>query len=155
MILKEAEKQEIKKLQQQEQTCVQKYEKYSQDAKDPVLKELFLTIKKDEEKHYQTLEQILTGIVPSCDCNDSKGKNYKPIATYNQLDNSEDKKSDNFLATDSIGTEKMVSSGYNSGVFAIANSDIRKVLADIQIEEQNHADMIYKYRVANGMVEAS
>ena len=31
MILKEAEKQEIKKLQQQEQTCVQKYEKYSQE----------------------------------------------------------------------------------------------------------------------------
>lgn len=46
----------------------------------------------------------------------------------------------------------MVSSGYNSGVFAFENSDIRKALADIQIEEQDHADMIYKYRVANGMV---
>ena len=31
------------------------------------------------------------------------------------------------------------------------NSDIRKLLADIQIEEQNHAEMLWKYKTANGM----
>ena len=62
-----------------------------------------------------------------------------------------DKQHDAFLATDCIGTEKLVSSEYNTDVFAFANTALRKLLADIQIEEQNHAEMIYKYKTANGM----
>lgn len=151
MILTQKEQEEIKKLQTQEEVCIQKYEKFAKDARDPVLKELFLTIKKDEELHYQTLGKILSGTVPGSSLNDGKGKNYKPTATYTTLDASEDKKMDDFLAKDSIGTEKLVSSSYNSGVFAFENSEVRKALADIQVEEQDHADMIYKYRVANGM----
>ena len=50
-----------------------------------------------------------------------------------------------------IGTEKLVSGEYNTDVFAFANTALRKLLADIQIEEQNHAEMIYKYKTANGM----
>ena len=67
------------------------------------------------------------------------------------MTNPEDKKNDNFLATDSIGSDKMVSGTYNTDVFAFANTALRKLLADIQIEEQNHAEMIYKYKTANGM----
>lgn len=63
----------------------------------------------------------------------------------------EDKKADCYLATDCIGTEKLVSGEYNSDVFVFGNSDIRKLLADIQIEEQNHAEMLWKYKTANGM----
>ena len=62
-----------------------------------------------------------------------------------------DKKADCYLATDCIGTEKLVSGEYNSDVFVFGNSDIRKLLADIQIEEQNHAEMLWKYKTANGM----
>lgn len=54
-------------------------------------------------------------------------------------------------ATDCIGTEKLVSSTYNTEVFAFADPDVRKLLADIQIEEQNHAEMLYKYKTVNGM----
>ena len=32
-----------------------------------------------------------------------------------------------------------------------APSISRKLLADIQIEEQNHAEMLYKYKTVNGM----
>ena len=67
------------------------------------------------------------------------------------MSNSEDKKCDAFLATDSIGSEKMVSGEYNSNVFVFADTAIRKILADIQIEEQNHAEMLYKYKTVNGM----
>ena len=28
---------------------------------------------------------------------------------------------------------------------------MRRLLADIQIEEQNHAEMLYKYKTVNGM----
>ena len=55
------------------------------------------------------------------------------------------------MATDCIGTEKLVSGEYNTNVFNFANSDVRKLLADIQVEEQNHAEMLYKYKTVNGM----
>lgn len=36
-------------------------------------------------------------------------------------------------------------------VFAFGDSGVRKLLADIQVEEQNHAEMLYKYKMANNM----
>ena len=139
MILTEKETNAIEDLKTQEQACIEKYTKYSNQAKDPVLKELFEEIARDEQKHFDSLDQVI------------KGKNYNPAATYDSLGNSEDKKADCYLATDSIGTEKLVSGEYNSDVFVFGNSDIRKLLADIQIEEQNHAEMLWKYKTANGM----
>ena len=65
--------------------------------------------------------------------------------------NTSREENDNFLATDSIGSEKMVSGTYNTDVFAFGDSDVRKLLADIQVEEQNHAEMLYKYKTVNGM----
>lgn len=151
MILTQPEITELRSLQTQEESCVQKYGKYAKEAHDTVLKDLFTTIQKHEQKHYDSLEQIINGTVPCCDVNDSAGKNYSPVATYSTMDNSQEKKDDCFMATDCIGTEKLVSSEYNSGVFVFENSDVRKLLADIQVEEQNHAEMIYKYKMVNSM----
>ncbi|MBE5952542.1 MAG: ferritin-like domain-containing protein [Lachnospiraceae bacterium] len=151
MVLKEKEITVIKDLQTQEKSCIEKYSKYAQQAKDPELKKLFETLSGKEQEHYNSLQQVLDGTVPEVDCNDSDGANYNPTPTYDAMNNSEDKKSDCFLATDCIGTEKLVSTEYNSDVFVFGNSKIRKLLADIQIEEQNHAEMLWKYKTANGM----
>jgi rubrerythrin len=151
MVLKEKEKTIIQDLQTQEKNCIEKYDQYSSLAKDQELKSLFQTLKQKEEQHYQSLGQVLSGTVPESDCNDSDGMNYNPTATYGMNDNSEDKKTDCFLATDCIGTEKLVSSEYNSDVFTFDDSKLRKLLADIQVEEQNHAEMLWKYKTVNGM----
>lgn len=151
MVLNEKETAAIKDLQTQEQTCIEKYGKYAGEAKDPVLINLFTDLKKKEQQHYDSLGQMLSGTVPSCNCNDSHGKEYSPVATYTAGTESEDKKSDCFLATDCIGTEKLVSSEYNTDVFVFGDPDVRKLLADIQVEEQNHAEMLYKYKTVNGM----
>ncbi len=151
MVLKEKERAAIEDLQSQEKTCIEKYAKYAEQAKDPVLKDLFRTLQQEEQKHYQSLGQVLNGTVPDSDCNDSDGANYNPTASYDAMSNSEDKQLDCFLATDCIGTEKLVSSEYNTDVFVFNNSKLRKLLADIQIEEQNHAEMLWKYKTANGM----
>lgn len=151
MVLTEKETATIKDLQIQEQACIEKYDKYANEATDHVLKDLFTTLKQHEEKHHQSLGQVLNGQVPSCDCNDSEGKMYTPVASYGAGVESDAKKHDCFLATDSIGTEKLVSGEYNTDVFVFGDSDVRKLLADIQIEEQNHAEMLYKYKVANSM----
>ena len=150
MILSEKEITVIKDLQTQEQCCVEKYERYSKLAKDQVLIDLFTDLHGKEKKHLESLTQVLSGKVPSCDCNDSDGKDYNPAATYSMAP-SEDKKTDCFLATDCIGTEKLVSSTYNTEVFAFGDPGVRKLLADIQIEEQNHAEMLYKYKTVNSM----
>lgn len=150
-ILKEKEMTAIKDLQSQEKTCIGKYSRYGQQAKDPLLQELFQTLEKSERKHYDSLGQVLNGQVPECDCNDDQGAKYQPKATYDAMGENQDKVADSFLATDCIATEKLVSSEYNTNVFVFAQAAIRKLLADIQIEEQNHAEMLYKYKTANGM----
>lgn len=151
MILTQKETATVKDLQTQEQTCIEKYQRYSGQAKDPVLKDLFKTLQTKEQEHYNSLQQVLGGTVPSCNCNDTDGRNYSPKATYDKMSDSADKKSDNFLATDCIVSEKLVSSEYNTNVFCFGDSSMRKLLADIQIEEQNHAEMLYKYKTVNGM----
>ncbi len=151
MVLKQKEMEAIQDLQTQEQTCVEKYKRYSEQAKDPVLKALFKNIQQKEQEHYDSLGQVLSGRVPSCDCNDDSGKNYNPERTYDVMGDDADKKADCFLVTDCIATEKLVSGEYNTNVFKFADAAIRKLLADIQIEEQNHAEMLFKYKTVNGM----
>lgn len=151
MILTEKETAAVKDLQQQEQTCIEKYQRYAGEAKDTVLKDLFKNLQQKEQKHFDSLQQVLGGTVPSCDCNDADGKNYSPTATYGKMDNTADKKTDCFLATDCIVSEKLASSEYNTDVFCFKDSGMRKLLADIQIEEQNHAEMLFKYKTVNGM----
>ena len=151
MVLTQKETAALKDLQTQEQSCIEKYTRYSQEAKDPQLKELFKELSSEEQKHYQSISQALNGQIPSVDCNDTKGRDYQPKAYYTENDNSPEKKTDCFLVTDCIGTEKLVSGEYNNDVFIFGNSDIRNLLADIQIEEQNHAEMLWKYKTTNGM----
>ena len=151
MILKEKERTTIQDLQTQEKSCIEKYGRYAQQAKDPELKNLFQTLQQKEREHYDSLERVLNGEVPQCNCNDSDGRDYQPKATYTAMSSPEDKQQDAFLATDCIATEKLVSGEYNSEVFAFGDSGVRKLLADIQVEEQNHAEMLYKYKtVENG-----
>ena len=151
MVLKETERTAIENLRTQEKSCIEKYQKYAQQAIDPELKNLFEQLRKKEQTHYDSLTQVLDGTVPSSDCNDSDGRDYEPRAIYTAASQSEDKMHDAFLATDAIGTEKLVSGEYNTNVFMFGDSDLRKLMADIQVEEQNHAEMLYKYKTANGM----
>lgn len=151
MLLKQKELDVITELQTQEKNCVEKYRRYKTQAKDPELQQLFGRIQQLEQKHYDTLGKVLNGEIPSCDCNDDHGRDYEPKATYDTAGQSEDKQSDCFLVTDCIGTEKMVSSEYNTNVFRFGSAGVRKLLADIQVEEQNHAEMLYKYKTVNGM----
>lgn len=151
MVLKETERTAIENLRTQEKSCVEKYQKYAQQAIDPELKNLFEELHKKEQTHYDSLTQVLDGTVPQSDCNDTAGRDYEPRAIYTAASQSEDKMHDAFLATDAIGTEKLVSGEYNMNVFMFGDSDLRKLMADIQVEEQNHAEMLYKYKMANGM----
>ena len=62
-----------------------------------------------------------------------------------------DKKHDALLCSDSISSEKYVSSAYNNDLFSFASPKVRQILNHIQTEEQQHAEMIYRYKTANQM----
>ena len=78
MVLTEKERATIEDLRTQEQSCVEKYKRYGQEAKDPVLQELFARLEKEEQKHYESLDKVLNGTVPACNCNDKDGAQYQP-----------------------------------------------------------------------------
>ncbi len=149
--ISEKERYIITNLQDQEKLCIEKYGKYEEQAKDSELKNLFSSIKESERQHYDSLGQLLNGTVPAVNSNDTAGKDYSPTATYTGNFSESDKSNDQFLCTDAITTEKYVSSAYNSDLFQFGNSDVRRLLNDIQTEEQNHAEKIYKYKTVNQM----
>lgn len=151
MNLTQKEKDLLNDLHTQEQVCVDKYNFYAQSAKDPELKSLFMALKGSEEEHLHSLDQVLNGSVPNIGSQQSIAKDYSPKGTYTAMSNPEDKKHDELLCTDSIGTEKYVSDTYNTDLFHFASHEIRRLLNQIQTDEQAHAEMIYQYKTANGM----
>lgn len=151
MQLTEAESTVIKDLQTQEKTCVEKYRFYEASANDRQLKNLFRRLGDEEQEHFESLGEVLKGNVPNVASAQTGMEGFNPTVTYSAGDNSEEKKHDQFLCTDSIATEKLVSSTYNNDLFRFAATNVRKLLNHIQTEEQNHAEMIYKYKTANGM----
>lgn len=150
--LTEKEKYIINDLKAQEELCIQKYEFYENMAFDPELKNLFKDIKLKEQEHLNSLNNVLNGEVPEADVNDYAAQKYKAQASYHQNSKQEEKDHDSFLATDAIAMEKYVSGAYNFDLFQFGNNKLRRLLADIEVEEQNHAEMLYKYKVANAMV---
>ena len=151
MILTEKEKTAIQDLQTQEKGLVEKYHRSQSEAKDPVLQDLLSDLEQKQQKHYDTLGEVLKGSIPSCDCNCKAGADYQPKATYTGMSETEDKKNDCYMATDCIGAEKLASGEYNTNVFNFSEPAVRKLLADIQVEEQNYAEMLYKYKMVNSM----
>lgn len=150
MILKEKERTVIQDLQTQEKAALKNTENTHSRPGIRSLKAYFRLFRKragalrfPEPGAFRYSSQV--------NCNDSDGRDYQPKAAYTSVMSSEDKEHDAFLATDCIGTEKLISGEYNSEVFAFEDSGVRKLLADIQVEEQNHAEMLYKYKAANGM----
>ena len=91
MILSEKERTTIEDLQTQEKSCIEKYGMYAGQAKDPELKKLFQTLQSKEREHYDSLGRVLKGTVPSCDCNDTAGRDYEPKATYTAMSSPEEK----------------------------------------------------------------
>lgn len=131
----------------QEKLCVDKYNKSAQAAVDPQLKELFTQLASVEQGHYNMLGQIGNGAtVQPVTPKESKQFSQK----YSTAD-SPDKQNDCYLCTDLLTTEKHASSLYDTCVFEFRDEQVRKVLASIQQEEQQHGKMIYDYMAKNGM----
>ena len=150
MKLNQKETQLITELKTQEQLCVQKYDFYANQAKDPELKKLFKKIMKIEQDHYDMLDALSTGTVPTIKNRTPSATKYQPKGSYSCDPASKD--FDKFLCTDVIATEKYVATTYNNDLFYFVSPEVRNVLNAIMTDEQNHAEMIWLYKTANQMV---
>ena len=138
----------LKELKGQEKLCAEKYEKYSESARDPQLKDLFSRIAAVERGHISTLAAIENGSAPAA----SGAAQPAPAftAAY-KIGETEDKKNDCYLCTDALATEKHASGLYDTCVFEFTQNELRAALNHIQTEEQGHGKMIYDYMSANAM----
>lgn len=138
----------LKDLKDQEKLCVEKYSKYSAEATDPQLKNLFSQIAGIEQGHYNTIEQLSAGSVASPSASQQPMPTF--TAKYNPLQSPE-KQNDCYLCTDMLTSEKHVSSLYNTCIFEFRDQQVRNLLNHIQSEEQKHGKMIYDYMKTNAM----
>lgn len=149
--LKSEEKTLLKNLMDQEMVCIKKYENNANFAKDTVLKDLFSYLKTKEQNHYHSLNQMIQGTLPQVS-GQYEAVSYNPQPTYTDQCNVSDKENDKFLTTDSISTEKYVSSSYNNDLFQFSDTNVRKVLNHIETEEQQHAERLWIYKTVNNMI---
>ena len=138
-----------------EELCIEKYKKYSEEASDPELKNLFKELMSKEEDHLKTLNQMLTGTVPTLNTQ-QKQQNQQNSNTNVSSANVDNKnqinfKQDKIICQDSLAGEKYVSSTYNSTIFEMRDTNARQVLNHIQKEEQEHGEKIYNYMQSHKM----
>lgn len=152
MALTEQEQGLIKRLMDEEKLCIEKYARYEEQAHDSELKSLFATLKESEMSHFTALEALKSGETNSPQIMPIDSKNYNPTPHYTGCScHAEAMESDAFLCTDCITTEKLAATDYNEDIFQFSCSCVRETLNAIQTEEQKHAEMIHKYKQANGM----
>lgn len=138
-----------------EELCIEKYKKYSEEASDPELKNLFKELMSKEEDHLKTLNQMLTGTVPTLNTQ-QKQQNQQNSNTNVSSANVDNKnqinfKQDKIICQDSLAGEKYVSSTYNSTIFEMRDTNARQVLNHIEKEEQEHGEKIYNYMQSHNM----
>lgn len=150
MTLTTKETEILKDLKSQEQLCIEKYEKYEAQAKDPALKEIFAEIKKTEQGHLSTITRILNGEEVAMPSPASPAASAKYTGATSPCTEAE-KQSDAYLCRDALSMEKHVAGVYNTGVFEFSSPVLRDTLAYIQKEEQNHGEQLYSYLAKNGL----
>lgn len=150
MQLTEKEKSLLKDMKDTEKLCIEKYTQGAQNAKDPCLQQLFISIAQIERGHYDTLTKIENGESTASGAGQSSGQKPVITQTYGAAEN-EDKKNDAFLASDLLASEKHASHLYDTCVFEFKDDNIRQKINHIQKEEQEHGKQLYDYMQKNSM----
>lgn len=133
-----------------EQVCINKYNNYASRARDPQLKQLFQTYAGQEQQHLNTINQILSGQIPS-PMSQQQGQQTVNQTGTQLAQGTKANQDDALLCNDALMTEKHVSAAYNSAIFEFRDSNLRQALNHIQKEEQQHGEGIFNYLQSKGM----
>ena len=128
MILSEKKWQQSKDLQTQEKTCVEKYAVTVRKPKTLYFANLFEQIHREEQKHYDSLGQVLNGTVPPCDCvMIVTASEYSPKATYD-MKSLRDKRM-TASSQQTVSVQRSWSLLNTMDVFVCGEPSVRKLLA--------------------------
>ncbi|WP_347491672.1 spore coat protein [Desulfoscipio sp. XC116] len=143
-----------------EELCIQKYQSYAQQARDPQLKQLFNSLAQQEQQHLNTVNQLLSGQVPNLQQgqqSQSQGQSqtqsqgqYSQAAARNNAPGAASQ-NDIEMCNDMLVTEKYISGTYDNTIFECTNANARQALNHIQKEEQQHGEAIFNYLQSQGM----
>ncbi|HHV99513.1 MAG TPA: spore coat protein [Clostridiaceae bacterium] len=142
-----------------EEMCIKKYNNYASQAKDPQLKQLFTNLAQQEQKHLDTINQIMSGQTPNMNQQqqaDQTQQGQQNMANQNMQNQALGQSGltnqcDANLCNDMLMTEKYVSGTYDTAIFEFKDANIRQVLNHIQKEEQQHGENIFNYMQSKGM----
>lgn len=138
-----------------EEICIQKYTSYAQKASDPQLRQMFDAYARQEQNHYNTINQILQGQVPNVQNQQQQGSQSqpgspmmsRPMQAFGLTQGGQD---DQAMCNDMLMTEKYVSGTYDTAIFEFQDANVRSVLNHIQKEEQGHGEGIFNYMKEKG-----
>ena len=150
MTLTQKETSLLNDLKSQEQLCIEKYRKYSELACDTALKNIFTTLGTNEQKHLDTITEMLAGKEVTMPAATPSAKDSVTACTPSSCPENA-KQNDAYLAKDALAMEKHVSATYNTATFEFSCPTLRDTLAHIQKEEQNHGEQLYSYLSCNNM----
>lgn len=151
--LSQKERMLLEDLKKEEDLCVVKYQNFAQQAQDSQLSQLFNKLAGEEQKHYDTVNQLLqSGGSQSGQKPGNKTSQSTAQINLSQV-GSGGGGSDKYLLQDMLSTEKYVSSAYNTSVFESAQPNVRQALQQIQQDEQNHGEQLYQYMSSHGMYQ--
>lgn len=153
--LSEKERMLLEDQKKHEEICVQKYTNYADQTQCPELKALFKTYASEEQQHYNTINQILSGQVPNMQqgqTQQNKQTNQtQQMASKSQGNAGMTNQSDASLCADVLMAEKFVSGAYDTAIFECRDTNLRNALNHIQEEEQQHGEGIFNYMQSHGM----
>lgn len=133
-----------------EELCIKKYTKYSNEAEDPELKQLFNSLLQHEQQHLNTINSMISGQVPSINQGGQQQQQNQQNQQPMSMGNTTFSQKDADLCQDALSTEKYVSSTYNTSIFEFKDHNARDVLNHIQKEEQEHGEKLYNYMAKKG-----
>lgn len=151
MQLSQKERLLLEDLKSHEEMCIKKYTNYANQAQDPQLKQMFQNHAQIEREHYNTINQILSGSVPSVQQGQQQQQQQQQPFQGQQAGMS--KQPDADFCQDMLQTEKYVSGTYDTAIFEFKDPNIRQVLNHIQSEEQKHGEAIFAYMQSKGMYQ--
>jgi len=155
MPLSQKENQLLQDQKTHEKICIQKYQKYAQQASDPKLKQLFQSYAEQEQQHLSTIDSILNGQVPSMNQSQNSQSTEQSQQNSTQAQSTTTQsgasQADATLCTDMLMTEKYVSNAYDTAIFEFTDSNVRQALNHIQKEEQQHGEGIFNYLSSQNM----
>lgn len=134
-----------------EQMCVDKYTNYANQAQDPQLKTLFQSLASQEQQHLDSINQLLSGQLPSMGQGQQQQNQQQSAPQTSQMQGAMANQQDATLCNDMLMTEKYISDTYNTAIFEFTDSNVRQILNHIQKEEQQHGEGIFNYMQSNGM----